>query len=173
MRLVLASDALRFAVAIRVRVRELGPTIVGDIPDTKERTMARDQAVDETELELDEEGFAGPPTRMQARPNGHQANGGNGRGDEEKDAEIARLKTELAHANAVAATAGLEAPLEAGPDEPVTKGDLKDVIDYVRSEAAARYETVYDGVADRVVQRHLEELGICEDGDEDQCAAAT
>jgi hypothetical protein len=141
--------------------------------------MRDDQAVDDTGLVTDEEGFAGPPARPQPRPRGENGalrrNGGNGNGNgseaEDAQAENARLRAENARLRVVAATASLEARLEAGRDEPMTKGDLLDVLDYVRNGAAAHQETVYDGVAGRVMQFQREELGI--DGDEDENGATT
>jgi hypothetical protein len=124
------------------------------------------------ELIEDEEGFAGPaPARRPAPAAGTGGDGGNGQrrdGEEDAQAELARLRAENARLRAVAG-------LEGRRDEPVTVGDLLDALDAQTGllreqveEAVSEYgEDVCDAVAARVEQRLLEPLGLAGEEDEE------
>jgi hypothetical protein len=137
--------------------------------------MARDQALDDDELELDEEGFAGPTRAARQAPKPGGGNGGNGEpwrrggnGDEDAQAELARLRAENARLRAVAG-------LEARRDEPATVGDLLDAnqaqADYIRSEVERAVEERGDEIADYVAEcverRLLEPLGLADENDDE------
>jgi len=135
--------------------------------------MAPDQAVDD-DLELDEEGFAGPPARAPRQTPGRNgdtaANGETVRRNSNDDvqAELARLRAENAR---LRATAGLEARR----DEPATVGDLLDAnqaqADYIRAEVERaveeRGDEIAEYVADCVERRLLEPLGLADENDDE------
>ena len=145
--------------------------------------MARDQAVDDDELELDEDGFAGPPARAEQAPKRNRSNGGNGNsdpwrrngnGDEDTQSELARLRAENARLRAVAG-------LEARRDEQATVGDVLDAnqaqADYIRAEVERAVDERGDEIAEYVAacveRRLLEPLGLADDGDEENSAASS
>jgi hypothetical protein len=148
--------------------------------------MARDQAVGDDELELDQDGFAGPPARAEQAPKRHRSNGGNGNsnpwrrngngnGDEDTQSELARLRAERdalrAERDRLRAVAGLEARRE----EPATVGDVLDATsaqtELVRAEVQRALdehgEEMADYVAECVERRLLEPLGLADEQDED------
>jgi hypothetical protein len=119
--------------------------------------MPPDQTVTDDELELDEDGFAGPPAKGKTRPNGSKPDGDNaapwlrnasaGNGGEDVEAELARLRAENARLRAVAG-------LEGRRDEPVTVGDLLDANEaqaaYIRTEVERAVGEHGDEIADYV-----------------------
>jgi hypothetical protein len=143
--------------------------------------MAHDQEVEDDELEVDEEGFAGPATGRRQEPQrttDGPAPGGsfgrNGNGEDGVQAELARLRSEVARLKAVAG-------LEGRRDEPATVGDVLDAneaqIEFIRAEVeravAERGDKVAEYIAACVEERLLEPLGLDTANDDDRAAAST